>query len=125
MSSPYNHLFLVVAHTAGSLSGKRVMGRYSNQGTRIDQVTARYDGSSLASAIRTCRDPVYLDRQQRNVALQAVVGSMRERSIAVKIAALDRTCLHLLAAFPDRDPRHWMAIAKKESSHALEQAGMA
>jgi hypothetical protein len=70
------------------------------------------------------RDPVYLDLQQRRVALWAIVMSLLQRNIEVRMAALEGTRLHLLAPFPDRDPRHWVAIAKKESSHALEQAGM-
>ncbi|HEY7090272.1 MAG TPA: hypothetical protein VH518_19400 [Tepidisphaeraceae bacterium] len=69
------------------------------------------------------RDPVYLTRRQRELALHALVESLLKRHIEVKIAALDRIHLHLLAGFVDRNPRRWMGIAKKESSHALKVAG--
>jgi hypothetical protein len=69
------------------------------------------------------RDPVYLTKEQQKIALDAVIESLRKRDIPVVIGALDRIHLHLLASFPDHNPRHWIGIAKRESSHALKSAG--
>lgn len=69
------------------------------------------------------RDPVYLTPIQRQLALDAFVQSLLKRNIAVSVAAIDRVHFHLLARFEDRNPRHWIGVAKKESSHALKLHG--
>jgi hypothetical protein len=70
------------------------------------------------------RDPVYLEPPQRRIAVDAFVESLVKRGIAVRIGAIDRIHFHILAAFADHNPRHWIGIAKKESSHALKVAGI-
>jgi hypothetical protein len=70
------------------------------------------------------RDPVYLEPPQRRIAVDAFVESLLKRAIPVRIGAIDRIHFHILAAFADHNPRHWIGIAKKESSHALKVAGI-
>jgi hypothetical protein len=69
------------------------------------------------------RDPVHLDMNQRRLALDAFVASLLKRNIDVRITEIDAVHFHVLALFPDHNPRHWIGIAKKESSHALKLAG--
>jgi len=69
------------------------------------------------------RDPVYLDETQRRLALDAFINSLLKRNIPVIIGGIDRIHFHVLAPFPDHNPRHWIGIAKKESSHALKAQG--
>jgi hypothetical protein len=66
------------------------------------------------------RDPVELNTQQRKLALDAFVNSLLKRKIEVKAGAIDALHFHILAPFPDHNPRHWIGIAKKESSHFLK-----
>jgi hypothetical protein len=70
------------------------------------------------------REPVYLDMAQRQHAVDAFVESLLKRDIPVRVCAIDRIHLHLQAPFPDHNPRHWVGVAKKESSHALKLAGI-
>jgi hypothetical protein len=71
------------------------------------------------------RPPVYLSVPQRTRALEEFVGSLRRREIEVVTASIDRVHFHVLARFPGHDPRHRIGVAKKESSHYLEAAGLA
>ena len=66
------------------------------------------------------RSPVYLTPTQRQLAVDAIITSLLKRNISAEIASVDRVHLHVLAPFPDHNPRHWIGIAKKESSHFLK-----
>jgi hypothetical protein len=71
------------------------------------------------------RDPVFLDVAQRNRALEELVASFLRRHMEVAVVSVDRVHIHLLARFPDHDPRRWVGIAKKESSHYCKVTGHA
>lgn len=71
------------------------------------------------------RDPVYLTTQQRARAVEEFVKSLQKRKIELVVMAIDRIHFHLLARFPDHNPRKWVGIAKKESSHYLKQQNLA
>ena len=47
------------------------------------------------------------------------MASLRRRDIEVVIASLDDHHLHILARFSDHEPRHWIGLAKKDSSRLL------
>src|SRR5262245_44079938 len=120
MSAPYRDLYHIMDHTYGSwLSGdpRGFHTRHHRQHCEGDYKNpppvGKFDWLYERSKQLMKRDPVYLTRQQREIALQALVTSLVERHIDVRIAALDRIHLHLLARFVDRNPRHWMGIAKK------------
>jgi hypothetical protein len=70
------------------------------------------------------RTPVYLTRAQQDHVANQFWKSLRQRSIETIVLSLDRVHLHLLARFPDREPRQWVGIAKKESSHYLKVDGL-
>src|SRR4051812_43124354 len=70
--------------------------------------------------------PVYLETtEQRRRVLEEFVGSLLRRGIEVAIVSVDRVHWHALARFPDHNPRHWLGIAKRESSHYCKQTGHA
>jgi hypothetical protein len=72
------------------------------------------------------REPVFLESMdQRQRALDELVASLLRRDIFLAVMSVDRVHLHGLAQFPDHNPRRWIGIAKKESSHYCKQTGHA
>lgn len=69
------------------------------------------------------RDPVYLNKHQQQLVLKFLVESLQRRGIPLRIVEVDRVHFHLLIQLHDRNPRKWVGIAKKESSHYLKLAG--
>jgi hypothetical protein len=63
------------------------------------------------------RDPVRIAHERRQFVLTEIVGKLLEKGLQVRVASLDGTHLHILARFPDHDPRHWLGIVKKHTSH--------
>ncbi len=126
---PYNNLYHIMGHTYGTwLPGdprgfrtrhhcEHCEGDYKNPPPK-----GTHDELFNRSKNLMKRDPVYLTPQQIKIALDAVVTSLLKRQIPITVAALDRIHLHILAQFPDHNPRHWVGVAKKESSHALKLA---
>src|SRR4051812_35920890 len=84
-----------------------------------------YDARHEKSKELMKRDPVFLDVEQRERALQHFIASLLRRNIPVAIGSIDAIHFHVLAPFPDHDPRKWIGIAKRESSHYCKQAGLA
>lgn len=70
-------------------------------------------------------EPIPLSTAARRAALDAIIHALHHHTIEVAIGAVDDHHFHLLARFPDRHPRRWVGIAKKESSRALSSAGLA
>jgi hypothetical protein len=71
------------------------------------------------------REPVHLDREQRQRALDEVVASFQRRRFKLGVVSVDAIHLHGLVRCPDRDPKRWIGIAKKESSHYCKETGHA
>ena len=65
------------------------------------------------------RSPVHLTREQQQVAVDAIVGTLRYHEVEVLAVALDRQHLHVLARFGDHRPRKWLGIAKKNAAREL------
>ena len=53
------------------------------------------------------RDPVLLDPDQRKRALDEIVASLQRRNIEIAAASVHRLHKHVLARFPDHNPRRW------------------
>jgi hypothetical protein len=70
------------------------------------------------------RDPVYLTIEQRRLVVRLLVESLHRRNFDVATACVTDVHFHILARFPDHNPRHWIGIAKKESSHFAKQEGL-
>jgi hypothetical protein len=72
------------------------------------------------------RDPVFLESmEQRQRVLDELVASLLRRGIPLEVVSVDRVHMHILVPFPDHNPRHWIGVAKKESSHYCKQTGHA
>ena len=54
-----------------------------------------------------------------------MLKSLLKRAIEPVAMCVGRIHFHILAPFTDHNPRHWIVIAKKESSHYLKVAGLA
>src|SRR5438477_6147494 len=124
--------FHVTAHTYGAwLPGdargfrtrhhrEHVEGDYKNP-----PAPGQYEERHQKSKDLMKRPPVYLTIPQRTRALDEFVGSLQRREIEVVAASIDRVHFHVLARFPAHDPRHWIGVAKKETSHFLKVDGLA
>lgn len=71
------------------------------------------------------RDPVVLAVEQRLLVVRLIVESLQRRNFDVIVACVTDVHFHVLARFPDHNPRHWIGVAKKESSHYARQADLA
>jgi REP element-mobilizing transposase RayT len=71
------------------------------------------------------RDPVYLTRAQRNRAVQEFVRAFKKWKIELRVLSIDRIHVHGLIPVPDHNPRHFVGLAKKESSAYMKRDGLA
>jgi REP element-mobilizing transposase RayT len=85
----------------------------------------KYDERLKKSRELMKRDPVLLTWEQRRCAVDELIKSLRKWKIEVRILSVDRIHMHVLARFPDHNPRHFLGLAKKESSAYMKQAGLA
>jgi hypothetical protein len=127
---PYNNLYHCMGHTYGTwLPGdpKGFRSRHHRMHCEGDYENpppkGMFDKLHQRSIDLLKRDPVFLTPEQRRIALDAFIASLLKRNIDVRIGAIDRIHFHILSPFPDHNPRHWIGIAKKESSHALKVHG--
>jgi hypothetical protein len=98
---------------------QHIDGDYKNPPT-----PGTFDNLHQRSRRLMTRPPVYLTPTQIPRVLSEFLASLHRRSMEVIVAALDTHHLHILARFPDHQPRHWIGIAKKESSHFLHLGGL-
>jgi hypothetical protein len=85
-----------------------------------------YDRLNRRAKGLMARSPVYLRTvEQRRRALEELIASLLRRDIEIAVASIDRIHMHVLARFPDHNPRHWLGIAKNESSHYCRATGHA
>ncbi len=69
--------------------------------------------------------PIYLDRHQRKVAVEAIVEQLAEIEIEVLVVSVDSMHYHILARFEDHQVRGPVGRAKKNASFALREGGLA
>lgn len=129
---PWNDWYHVMCHTYGTwLPGdprgfrtrhhrEHVEGDYKNP-----PPPGRYVARHTHAKRLMKRDPVYLTIEQRRRAVDHVIASLQKWNIETIILAIDRVHLHLLARFPDHNPRHWTGLAKKESSAYMKRERLA
>ena len=67
------------------------------------------------------RDPVYLERELRHIALLAVVQCLIKDGIEVLVACLDDHHLHVLGKFCDHRPRQRLGWAKFEATKKVKE----
>jgi hypothetical protein len=123
---PYKNLYHCMGHTYGTWLPGNTKGfrtRHHRQHVEGDyKHPPKENYAALLQHARSImkRPPVELNIQQRKLALEAFVNSLLKRKIEVKVCAIDAVHFHILAPFPEHNPRHWIGIAKKESSHFLK-----
>jgi hypothetical protein len=65
------------------------------------------------------RPPVEPAKKIQATVVKQFVSRLQSFNLDVVVAALDDHHLHILARFPHRNPRHYLGIAKKHTSHVL------
>ena len=124
---PYADLYHCMGNTHGTwLPGddRGFRTRHHRQDVPFDYKNPpppeHYDGLEQHARDLMKRDAVYLSVEQRHAALEEMLKSLRED---VEVDATDAHCDWFDAA--DHNPRHWIGVAKKESSHYLKVAALA
>lgn len=84
----------------------------------------KYDARWQHSKDLMKRDPVLLTMEQRILIVRLLVESIQRRELKVAVASVSAVHFHLLARFPDHNPRHWLGVAKKESSHHAKELNL-
>ena len=98
---------------------EHVDGDYKNPPPR-----GKYDHLFAYSKSLMKRDPVRIELELRQFVLDAVVERLWRKPIPVAVGSLDGVHLHLLHQCADHNPRHWLGLAKKHSSHLVRQLGL-
>jgi len=84
----------------------------------------KYDALFELSKPLMKRDPVRIAKALRQVVAGAIAEKLQMDDIQVLVVSLTAKHLHLLARFPDHNPRHWIGRAKKSASHIVRQEGL-
>lgn len=130
-SEPWNNWYHITIHVYGSwLRGdprgwrsrhhrEHVDGDYKNPPPK-----GKYDNLYELSKALMKRDPVRIERELRQFVADAIAEKLRQDNIEVLIVSVDGKHIHVLARFPDHNPRHWIGRAKKHASHSVRQQGL-
>jgi len=78
-----------------------------------------YDALAKYSRNLMTRPEVHLSIKARTRARDAMVEALHFHHIELVALCVDDHHFHLLARFPNHDPRKWVGIAKKESARTL------
>jgi hypothetical protein len=70
------------------------------------------------------REPIYLNLEQRKLAVRFLVESLQRREIEVVSACVDSVHFHILARITDCRADHWLGVAKRETSTYMKRDGM-
>ena len=85
----------------------------------------RYERLHRASESQLTRNPVHLEPAQRQPVLEELHRSLRKWRVPVVAISVGRVHFHILGRFSAHNPRHFLGLAKKESSAFLRQRGLA
>jgi REP element-mobilizing transposase RayT len=131
LQQPWNNWYHLIGHTYGTwLPGdprgfrtlhhrQHITGDYKSPPPKGKYSQLRQYSKSVMK-----RDPIYLNRDQRQLATRFLVESLQRREIEVVSACTDSLHFHILAKIIDNRPDHWMGIAKRETSRYIKDAGM-
>jgi hypothetical protein len=129
---PYSDLYHCMGNTHGTWlpgSNRGFRTRHHRQDVPFDYKNPPppnlYYGLEEHARDLMKRDAVYLSVEQRQRALDEILRSLWKRNITVIAMCVGRIHWHVLAPFPDHNPRKWLGIAKKESSHYMKVDGLA
>ena len=128
---PWNDWYHVTVHVYGSwLRGdprgwrsrhhrEHVEGDYKNPPPK-----GRYDNLYELSKAIMKRDAVKIKQELRQFVANAIAEKLRNDGI-VLIVSMESKHLHVLARFPDHNPRYWIGWAKKYATQKLKAHGLA
>jgi len=71
------------------------------------------------------RDPVHVKRELRQFIVDEFVVRLQDQGAEVVVASFDDHHLHVLARFPDRQPRTHMGWAKYHTTKSVKAHGLA
>jgi REP element-mobilizing transposase RayT len=129
---PWNHWYHITIHVYGSwLRGdprgwrarhhrEHVEGDYKNPPPK-----GKYDKLYELSKALMKRDPVKIASHLRKFTADALAEKLLHDGIQVLIVSVDSKHVHILARFPDHNPRYWIAWAKKYATQSLKAHGLA
>jgi len=84
-----------------------------------------YDDLHARSKRLMKRPPVRLSKQAQRVALESIVETLHRLGADPAAACLDDHHFHILAKFPQRNPRAIIGHAKRRSARTLSEASLA
>jgi hypothetical protein len=129
---PWDHWYHVMGHTYGTwLPGDpkgfrtRDHREHVEGGYRNPPPPGIYEGLHEHARRSMKRDPVILDREQRRRALEEIIASLERHAVEKEIFSVDGIHVQGMVRCTDHEPKHWLGIAKKESSHFCKQSGHA
>lgn len=129
---PWNDWYHIMCHTYGTWlpgDGRGFRTRHHREHVDGDYKSpppaGKFDALHRHAQARMKRDEVRLNLQQRQRAVEEIVRSFNKWHIELKILAITEIHLHALARVLDRNPRHYMGLAKKECSAYMKRAGLA
>jgi hypothetical protein len=131
-AGPWNGWYHIMCHTYGTwLPGDPKGFRTRHHREHVDgdyknpPPDGKYEKRWQRSKELMKREPVYLEMDQRQRAVKEFVRSFEKWGIELRIISIDRIHVHLLARVLDRNPRHYMGLAKKECSAYMKRDGLA
>jgi REP element-mobilizing transposase RayT len=125
--APWNNWYHCMFHTYGTwLPGdphgfrtrhgrQHIDGDYKNP-PREDFTALHKHSASLLK-----RPPVRFSPEQRTIVRDALLASFAKWCVELVVLSVDSIHVHLLARFPRQNPRHFIGLAKKESSAFLKR----
>jgi hypothetical protein len=129
---PWNDWYHVMFHTYGTwLPGDPKGFRTRHHREHIDgdyrnpPPKGKYDELWERSKRLMKREPVWLTYEQRKRAVEEFVRSFKKWNVQVRVLSIDAIHFHALIKCPDHNPRHWVGLAKKESSAYMKRDGSA
>ncbi len=132
MGEAWDHWYHVTGSTYGAwLPGdpRGFRTRHHREHVEGDYKTpppeGEYDWKHKRSMSLTKRDPVRLISKARRLARDAMAEALGVHGAKVAALAVGATHYHILARFPEDNPRHVVGLAKKRSARALSDAGLA
>lgn len=131
MGQPWNNWYHVNGNTYGTwLRGSALGFRSRHHRDHVEgdykhpPPRGKYDVLKRQSKLLMTRAPVYLSPAASRLALLTMLRSFIDDGIEIICIAVDSHHYHILARFPDHNPRLWVGRAKGRSSRELSRLGL-
>jgi hypothetical protein len=128
---PWNDWYHCMGHTYGTWlpgSPRSFRTRHHRQHIEGDYrhppPKGKYDAWHAHAKRLMKRQPIELSMAQRLLVVRLLVESLLRRNIEVVVASVTDIHFHILARLRDHNPRHWIGVAKKESSYYAKESSL-